>query len=455
MFKEKYFFIGIAGSGMSAIAQYLVDRGHSVSGSDRLFGTEPNHQIRQKLEKKGIKTYVQGEAEILPTTSFVVVSTAIESTVPEYQRALELKIPIIHRSEMLKKITEQKKTIAVSGTSGKSSTTAMIFTVLDYNNFSPSMINGSGLVRLQKGGLIGNSHAGSGEWLVIEADESDGTLVNYKPEIGLILNLDRDHKEFDELDKIFTQFVSQSKQIIVNRSNERVRKFSKNSEFDFGTTETEFVAENIEQTMQGISFTVNEQDFFIPVIGLHNVENAMAAISVGSSLGIPLEEISAALETYEGIDRRMQIIYQNKNIAVIDDYAHNPAKISSAIRSCQVLSDKVTAFFQPHGFAPLKFFKDELIETLCSILRKNDEIYFSEVYFAGGTANKTITSEEIINILKEKSVNAKLCNPRENLINQITLKPNENVIILVMGARDPSLGDFSKFIAEKIKNNVV
>lgn len=441
---QKYFFIGVAGVGMSAIAQYLSNTGNFVYGSDRLFIKEPNHKIREQLETENIKTYIQGEAIIDVDTDFVVISTAIEPNVPEYKQAMDLKIPVIHRSEMLKKITKTKKTIAVAGTSGKSSTTAMIFTILQENNFNPSMLNGSGLSCLQKTGKIGNAAVGSGDWLIIEADESDGSLTNYTPEIGIILNIDRDHKEFEELEKIFEQFGSQvTEQLIVNLANERSYRLSKKSKFNFGTDKTNFFAENILQTPQGLSFSVKNIDFFLPAIGLHNVENSLAAISTCNYLGISLKNIATALQKYEGIDRRMQIIGSINGITLIDDYAHNPAKIESAIKTAQVLGNKVFAFFQPHGFTPLKFMKDELIDKLKNILREQDEFYLSEIFYAGGTVSKSITSEQVVEEMKAQKINATLSKPRENFANQIKNKVKSNDIVLIMGARDPSLEKFT------------
>jgi len=450
---KKYFFIGVAGVGMSAIAQFLANTENIVQGSDRLFEKEPNHYIRKQLENEGIKTFVQGEAIIEKDTDFVVISTAIEPSVPEFKQALDLKIPIIHRSEMLKKITESKKTIAVAGTSGKSTTTALIYTILLENNFSPSMINGSGLVNLQKLGKIGNSAVGKGEWLVIEGDESDGTLINYSTEIGIILNIDRDHKEFDELMKIFAQFASQvSEKLIVNIENQRCVTLSQNSGYDFGTTISKFFASNILQKSSGLSFTIQDINFFIPAIGLHNVENATAAIAVCNYLGLSLLDISKALIKYEGIDRRMQILGTTKGVTFIDDYAHNPAKIESAIRTAQVLSSRVFAFFQSHGFAPLKFFKDEMIERLKKIMRSADEFYLSEIYYAGGTASKTINSDEVVEEMKKSNINTFLSSPRNNFAIQISEKVKSGDIVLIMGARDPSLGDFAIKQFEYFKN---
>ena len=197
------FFIGVAGSGMSAIAQYLQGIGKRVSGSDRFFKEGEYNETKEKLETEGIKCFVQNGDGITNETDLIVVSAAIEDTVFEVQKAKELNIPIIRRSELLSLIADSKKTIAVGGTSGKSTTTALLFDILEYAGLHPSIISGAGLVSIIKENKIGNAKVGKGEWLVIEADESDGSIVQYKPEIGLLLNVDKDHKEMDELMNIF------------------------------------------------------------------------------------------------------------------------------------------------------------------------------------------------------------------------------------------------------------
>ena len=175
MTHEHYFFIGIAGSGMSALAQYLRGIGKTVSGSDRFFGTGEAGEIREKLEAEGIHCFPQDGSGLTRDTDVVVASTAVEDSVPEVRKAKELGIPVIRRSEMLARIAESKKTIAVGGTSGKSTTSAMLYDILVHAGLEPSIISGAGLVKLIKQGRIGNAAVGKGEWLVIEADESDGS----------------------------------------------------------------------------------------------------------------------------------------------------------------------------------------------------------------------------------------------------------------------------------------
>ncbi|HMR93078.1 MAG TPA: Mur ligase domain-containing protein [Chitinophagaceae bacterium] len=229
------FFIGIAGAGMSAIAQYLKEAGKNVSGSDRFFSTNEAGGIREKLEAAGISCFPQDGSGIGPGTDLIVVSTAVEDSVPEVKKAKEAGIPILKRSELLALIVANRKTIAVGGTSGKSTTSAMLFDILRQAGMEPGIISGAGLTRLIKEGKTGNAAMGKGEWLVIEADESDGSIVQYHPAIGLLLNVDKDHKEIEVLMDVFMQFRNNSDRFIVNQSHPLAASLSANTSQDFST----------------------------------------------------------------------------------------------------------------------------------------------------------------------------------------------------------------------------
>ncbi len=446
---NNFFFIGIGGSGMSAIAQYLKGIGKNVAGSDRLFVDE-NHSIKIKLQNEGIKCFPQNSNSLTNVFEVVVISTAIENSVPEFIKAKELGIEVIHRADMLKAISDSKKTIAVSGTSGKSTTVAMLFHIMDFASLKPSIISGAGLTSLQKSGKIGNCFVGKGDWLIIEADESDGTLTKYTPEVGVILNIEKDHKEFDELEKIFGSFSKSVKdKLIVNISNERASKYSLDSSFDF-CSEKGIQGIEFEQNGLNIKFKVKTTNFEIHVAGKHNMENALAAIAVANYLNINLETCSTALKTYDGIYRRMQKIGVKNNVLVIDDYAHNPAKISAAISACQQITNKVIAWFQPHGFGPTKFLKNEFISEISKILRNEDEIWMSEIYYAGGTAAKDISANDLIVGISANNKKAFFVENRNNLPEKIKSHFTDDCILLLMGARDNSLEDFGKYIFAKI-----
>jgi UDP-N-acetylmuramate--alanine ligase len=446
------FFIGVAGTGMSALAQYLQGIGKNVSGSDRYFKDGEVNEIKEKLEAEGIKCSLQDGSGINGKTDLVVVSTAIEDTVYEVQKAKQLNIPIIKRSELLALIADSKKTIAVGGTSGKSTTTAMLFAILECAGMKPSIISGAGLTSIIKEGKIGNAKVGKGDWLVIEADESDGSIVYYKPEIGLLLNVDKDHKEIDSLMEIFATFKINSKKFVVNRSHPLARKLSVDIENDFSideNTPAKIVSKDFVQNGLSIQFSIDiptavGTPFTIRALGRHNMENAVAAVAVADQVGVELETCAAALKNYEGIYRRSQV-YGNKNgVWLIDDYAHNPVKCAASIMSCQPVAKKVVAWFQPHGYAPTKFLRDDFVDEISKALRPSDEIWMSEIFYAGGTTTKDISSNDLINDLKAKGGNAFFVGNRNDLVSSVRSHLSDNCVLLLMGARDPSLEQFAK-----------
>lgn len=447
------FFIGVAGSGMSALAQYLQGISKNVSGSDRYFKEGEFNETKDKLEAEGIKCFLQDGSGITNETDLIVVSTAIEDTVFEVQKAKQLNIPIIKRSELLALIAESKKTIAIGGTSGKSTTTAMLFDILEYAGMNPSIISGAGLTSIIKEGKIGNAKVGNGEWLVIEADESDGSIVYYKPEIGVLLNVDKDHKEIDTLMEIFSVFKQNSKRFVVNRSHSLAKHLSQDIQYDFSVDEnipSAFIAKNFIQEGLRIQFTIHDSPFTIQAIGKHNMENATAAIAVANQIGVDLEVCAASLKNYEGIYRRSQVYGKKHGVWMIDDYAHNPVKCAASIKACQPITSKVIAWFQPHGFAPTKFLRNDFVEEIANVLRPQDEIWMSEIFYAGGTTTKDISANDLIKDLKAKGANAFFIENRNDLVSMARPHFTNDCVLLLMGARDPSLESFAATVWKQL-----
>jgi UDP-N-acetylmuramate--alanine ligase len=450
---KNVFFIGVAGVGMSAIAQYLAGIDKKVSGSDRYFKEGEYNETKEKLEAEGIQCFLQNGEGITAETDLVVVSTAIEDTVAEVQKAKQLNIPILKRSEVLALIAASKKTIAVGGTSGKSTTSAMLFDILQYAKMQPSIISGAGLTSIIKEGKIGNAKVGAGEWLVIEADESDGSIVQYHPEVGLLLNVDKDHQEIDELMQIFGTFKNNSKKFIANQSNYLAKQLSQNIQQDFCADEKSgagFIATDFVQEGFDIQYKVNKEPFSLNAIGKHNMENALAATAVANQLGVDLKTCAAALQHYEGIYRRNQILGNKNGVWVIDDYAHNPVKCAAAISSCQPLAGKVIAWFQPHGYGPTRFLRSDFVKELAAVLRDDDEIWMSEIFYAGGTAVKDISANDLINDIKALGKKAFFVEDRNEFVETVRPHLAGNAVLLLMGARDPSLEHFSKSVFEKL-----
>ena len=445
---KNVFFIGIAGTGMSALAQYLNGIGKKVSGSDRYFKPDEYNETKEKLEAEGIECFLQDGTGITNETDLVVASTAIEDSVYEVQKSKQLNIPIIRRSELLALIAKSKKTIAVSGTSGKSTTTAMLFDILEYASLHPSIISGAGLVSIIKEGKIGNAKTGKGEWLVIEADESDGSIVQYEPEVGLLLNVDKDHKEINVLMEIFATFKRNTKDLfIVNQSNELAKKLSQNIQHDFSVDENSdagYVAKKFQQHGLNILFEVNGVEFSLDQVGKHNMENAVAASAVSNQIGVDLKKCAEALKTYQGIYRRNQVYGKKDGVLLIDDYAHNPVKCAAAIKACQYIAPKVVAWFQPHGYAPTKFLRKEFADEIAAALRSEDEIWMSEIFYAGGTTTKDISANDLINDLKAMGANAFFVEDRNKFLSEARSHFTNDCVLLLMGARDPSLEQFAE-----------
>jgi UDP-N-acetylmuramate--alanine ligase len=414
----------------------------------RLFFAGVFSDTKEKLAAAGIACFLQNGEGITTGTDLVVVSTAVEDTVAEVQKTKELAIPIIKRSELLALIAKSKRTIAVGGTSGKSTTSAMLFDILEYAGAAPSIISGAGLVSIIKENKIGNAKVGKGDWLVIEADESDGSIVQYQPEVGLLLNIDKDHKEMDALMDIFTVFKKNTSRLfIVNQSQAAAKSLSQELQHDFSVNATSgagFIATDFVQQGLDIFFSINGVAFTLHTVGKHNMENALAATAVACQLGISLQTCAAALKNYEGIYRRHQVLGKKHGVLLIDDYAHNPVKCAVSIAACQQLAPKVIAWFQPHGYGPTKFLRNDFVQEIGKSLRPQDEIWMSEIFYAGGTTTKDISASDLINDLKAMGKPAFFEEDRNNFLEAVRPHLTSNCVLLLMGARDPSLEYFAQ-----------
>jgi len=440
-------FTGIFGSGMSALAQYLRFQGITVSGSDRFHASEDTASIRRSLEGLGCAIVQQDGSGIGGDTDVVCVSTAIEDSNPDIAAARGRDISIIHRSDLLAAIIETKKTIAVAGTSGKSTVTAMIFEFLTACGKSPSLISGAGLRRLEKQGLIGNAYSGGSDLLVVEADESDGTLVKYRPEAAVILNVSKDHKSTDDITKLFETLVSQSLWTASNADDPILAclpatlRFGRNGSGSWRADQEQLLPTSVRLIRSGI-------EYHLPLPGDHNLENLRAALCVCEHFECEATALADAVRNYEGVARRFSVTRTMKNITVVDDFAHNPAKIAAAVRAARGLSGRILAVYQPHGFGPTRFLKDEYIATFQTAFRQNDSLYLLPIYYAGGTAQKDISSEDIINGLGSISFNTRAVNSRDELLAGLEADAKPGDCVLIMGARDPSLPALVKKVIE-------
>jgi UDP-N-acetylmuramate--alanine ligase len=440
-------FTGIFGSGMSALAQYLRFQGITVSGSDRLLASEDTVSVRRSLEGLGCSIVPQDGSGVGADTDVVCISTAIEESNPDIAAARGLDIPLVHRSDLLAALIAAKKTIAVAGTSGKSTVTAMIFEFLTACGKSPSLISGAGLRRLEKEGLIGNAYGGGSDLLVVEADESDGTLVKYRPEAAVILNVSKDHKTTDELKTLFETFASRSRWTASNADDPALLslpaavRFGRNGSASWRPDHEDLLPTSVKLYRGGI-------EYHLPLPGDHNLENLRAALCICEHFGCEGPALAEAVRNYEGVARRFFVTGTKKNVQVVDDFAHNPVKIAAAVSAARGLSGRVLAVYQPHGFGPTRFLKDEYIATFQTIFLQGDALYLLPIYYAGGTAQKDISSEDIINGLGPVAFNARAVKDRDELLEKLKADAKPGDCVLLMGARDPSLPALVKKVVE-------
>jgi len=439
-------FAGVGGSGMSALAQYVVLRGGRASGSDRGFDRGQLLEGRARLEALGVSLLPQDGSGACGDCAAVVYSTAVEEQVPDFARARALGVPLLHRSELLAHFVATQRTIAVSGTSGKSTTVAMIFEILRGAGLDPSVITGGELRALQAEGLWGNAWAGQSDLLVIEADESDGSLVQYQPSLGVVLNLQRDHKEMDVVAAMFRTFRGRVKEGLVVGEAENLAEFRTGATIFGFSPLAQIRGEGLAERDSGTVFTVAGVDFFLPVPGRHNVENALAAIAACSRLDLSLPAMVAPLKGFQGVARRFQGIGERHGVQVVDDFGHNPAKVAASIRTARQRSQRVLAIFQPHGFGPLRFLRADFVEVFATELGVEDRLWLLDVFYAGGTAVRDISSAEVVADIAARGVAAEHAPSRDWLVARLAEVARPGDLVLLMGARDPSLTDLAKAI---------
>ena len=450
--KGRFHYAGLGGSGMSALAQFQVMISGHASGSDRAFDRGERAELRVQLERLGIEIMPQDGSGVTEDCAALVLSTAVEAEVPDFAVARAKNIPIVHRSELLAHFVASHRTIAVSGTSGKSTVTAMIFEILKGAGRDPSVITGGDLRLLQAQGLVGNAFAGGSDLLVVEADESDGSLVRYAPAIGVILNLQRDHKEMAEVAKMFAVLRARSREALVVGEEENLEALAGGAlRFGFGPR-ADIRGNVVELGSTGSSFAVDGVRFTLPVPGRHNVANALAAIAAARAVDVPLADMVAPLADFQGVGRRFQTLGMARGVTVIDDFAHNADKIGAALATAKLKASRLLAVYQPHGYGPTRFLRRDFVDTFTRELRPEDRLWMLEVFYAGGTAARDFSAADIVREIAENGARAEFAPSRPWLAARITREARPGDLVLVMGARDPTLTDFALAILAALKN---
>jgi UDP-N-acetylmuramate--alanine ligase len=445
----KIFYSGIGGSGTSALALFDAMRGHEVSGSDRAFDRDPNHPAFAPLNAAGIKILPQDGSGIKGSLDFAVMSTAVEDDTPEVVRARELGVLIKRRPEYLAEIVSAYKTIAVSGTSGKSTASGMLAHAMRKLGMAPNFLGGARVKQFRSETNPGNCLMGKSDLLIIEACESDGTIVNYRPEHTVLLNLSLDHKGLIETARMFETLASNTAgRVFVNIDDERLRGISISNAVTFSIEKpSDFKAEDIELKPLGSEFSVGGVRFSLGQPGKYNIYNALSAIAVLRELGVSLGDASKALEDFRGIERRFDILLDEGEKLVIDDYAHNPHKIRALMEAVKPLRESVCYVFQPHGFAPVRLMKEGYIDAFSKGLRPKDHLVVLPIYYAGGTTSRDISSRDLADGVNGNGKSAEAVESRNALLEKVSRWKS----YVVFGARDETLSDMARDIAQKLK----
>ncbi|MGD9638663.1 MAG: UDP-N-acetylmuramate--L-alanine ligase [Alphaproteobacteria bacterium] len=448
----KYFFCGIGGSGMSALASALRLQGFEVAGSDRSFDNKQNLELKQKLEKIGIIIKPQDGSGINNSFDALVISSAVEPSIPDVKKALDIKLKIIKRAELLADVFNKNAGIAIGGTSGKTTVTGICGHILQKTGLDPFVINGGIINGSQEG--IGNAVLGTGK-MVIEADESDGSIALYNPQIAVITNISLDHKSLDELNVLFADFVKRASiGAVLNMDCEKtfaLKQYAKKFlSYSVKNPEADILASNIILNSFGSSFEVFGEKVILNIPGIHNISNTLAAIAASILLGADAKQAAKAASSFCGIKRRLEVIGKFKNITVIDDFAHNPDKINASMAALKKMGTNVKIFFQMHGFAPTKLFGRDIAKVFAKYFEEGDIIVVPEIYYAGGTVDKSISSKLITDEINRQGKEAYFFESRLEAKNFIIETVVDGDVVVVMGARDNTLSDLAKEIFQAL-----
>ncbi len=403
-------FVGIGGIGMSGIAEVLLNQGYTVQGSD---ASENANVLR--LREHGAKIMVGHDAENLGAAEVIVVSTAIRRDNPELLAAREKRLPVVRRAEMLAELMRLKRSIAVAGTHGKTTTTSIVAALLDAGNFDPTVING---------GIINaygtNARLGAGEWMVVEADESDGTFLKLPADIAVVTNIDPEHldhfKTFDAIKDAFRALVENlpfygfavmcldhpTVQELVGRiEDRRVITYGENPQADVRLLDVDLTGGasrfNVLIRDRATARATYLEDLVMPMPGHHNALNATAAIAVAHELGVSGEQIRKALASFGGVKRRFTRVGEWNGALIFDDYAHHPVEVSAVLRAARASTkSKVIAVVQPHRYSRLQ----ALFNDFATCFNDADSVIVADVYAAGEKPIEGIDKEHLVSAIK-------------------------------------------------------
>lgn len=435
---RSYHLVGVGGVGMSALAQVLLDGGASVSGSDRSADAGRPAESLEPLRLAGMRLVPQDGAGVGPGVSAVVISSAIEADNADLAAARTRGVPVLHRAECLAALANRHGCVAVTGTAGKTTVVGMIGWMLAELGADPTVVNGGALVQWMGPGRVGSVRMGRGPLWVVEADESDRSLMCFFPDWAVITNASRDHFALDEVRRLFAAFAGQARRGVIGLG---------------GTDDLEAIREQSEPELlaDGARFRYRGTEFRICLPGRHNVDNALLTVMLGERLGYPLTAMARALAGFRGLRRRLELAGRCGGVTVYDDYAHNPAKIAAAWTAVAPHHERMLAVWRPHGYGPLALLFDELVQTFSRLAREQDRLFLLPVYYAGGRAERRATSEALAAALRDRGTACELAADYEALHARLAAEARAGDAVLWMGARDPELSVQARRLAGALR----
>jgi UDP-N-acetylmuramate--alanine ligase len=448
----RYHFSGIAGAGVNPLARLMRARGHQVQGSDRSFDQGKSRDVADELCALGIEVRPHDGSAITRDLDRVVFSVAVEADTPEMRRARELALERVARPALLAEIINGgQPSVAVAGTSGKSTITGMVAWLLRESGLPATVLGGA--ARADERG-VGCLMAGpDGGPVIAEACESDGTLVGYRPTVGLVHNISRDHAEVEALRAQFAAFAKNCRKLLVNAACPEASALARTiGGVTYGLApgadaRLEVTAAGPDRARGALhAGAAGILSLDVPQPGVHNLENAAAAALVALELGMPAAVIGPALARFPGVARRYQVIGTTaRGIRVVDDYAHNGEKIRAAVTTAQAGADRVIAIFQPHGFGPARFLRPELRALVPRLLRPQDRFCYAEIFYGGGTVARDISSMMLADDLSPE-LGCAYAADHDAVVRWVGREARKDDTVLLMGARDPDLPRLARAI---------
>jgi len=461
MIDSPVFFSGIGGSGMLPLASIVRAGGAKVSGSDRSLDAGRTPHKFDYLRSLGIQLFPQDGSGLQPGMT-LVTSAAVEATVPDVVRAKELGLAHLTRPEFLARLLNAaQRSIAVGGTSGKSTVTGMIGWILHACHRQPTVMNGAVMKNfVTPSAPFASALVGDPELFVSEVDESDGSIALYKPEVAVLTNISLDHKEMDELRGLFAGFLLAARKAVINLDDPETRALSESVPVDkvigygFDHPGAAFQGKGLELLPDGVTFAVEadgaRHDVQLRVPGRHNASNALAAIAATRQLGVRLEDAAAALARFEGLKRRLETVGEASGVTVIDDFAHNPDKIAATLATMAAQPGRLLIMFQPHGYGPLAKMGEALAASLANGMSAEDRLYLPDPVYQGGTVERTRGSDWLADAVRGHDRQAQHIADRAAIGDALVEEARSGDRILIMGARDDTLIDFARGLVERL-----